>query len=190
MKRKEAIQTILQNLNKNIAVVSSLGLISRELFDLKDSSQNFYMTGSMGLASSIGFGIAINKPNLKIVVIDGDGSLLMNLGSLATIGHFKLKNLIHVVLDNQAYGSCSEEPSISNTAKLDKLAKVVGYNIVKKVNNQVELEKIIKESLLARFDGPIFILVKIELGGCRDLPRVLKLDKITKRFKIFLSQFN
>jgi thiamine pyrophosphate-dependent acetolactate synthase large subunit-like protein len=189
MKRREAIQIISQGLNEKIPVISSLGLISRELFDLRDSPQNFYMTGSMGLASSIGLGVAINKPDLKVVVIDGDASLLMNLGSSVTIGHFKPKNLIHIVLDNEAYESCSGEPSISKTAKLDKIARTVGYNFVKKVKNKSDLRKALEESL-DQNRGPIFILAKIELGDRRDLPRILKLDKIAKRFKRFLSRFN
>jgi len=188
MKRREAIQIIIQNLNKSIPVISSLGLISRELFDLRDSPQNFYMTGSMGLASSIGLGIAINKQKIKIIVIDGDGSLLMNLGSLASIGFFCPKNLIHIVLDNEAYESCSGEPSVSKTARLDKIAKTLGYNFVTKVKNKLDLRKAIKESL-DQNKGQVFILAKIDLGSHRDLPRILKLDKITRRFKKFLAQF-
>lgn len=184
MKRREALQIITQNLKENIAVVSSLGLISRELFALKDSYQNFYMTGSMGLASSIGLGITINKPNLKTIIIDGDASLLMNLGSLVSIGYFKPRNLIHIVLDNKAYGSCSGEPSLSKSAKLDKIAKVVGYNIVKTVRRELDLKRAIEESL--KSNGPVLILTKIELDDHRNLPRILKLDKVAQRFKIFL----
>lgn len=186
MNRNEAIKTIIQILSGDEAIISSTGLISRELFNMKDSPQNFYMTGSMGLASSLGLGVAINKPNKKIIVIEGDASLLMNLGTLPTIGYFKPKNLIHIILDNRAYDSCSGEPSISRTAKLDKIAKVVGYNIVKKVTNQRELKNALRKSL--NECGPIFILAKIKLGGRRDLPRPLELDKVSKRFKKFLSE--
>ena len=186
MKRKEAIKTIVQTLGEKEAIVSSAGLISRELFNMRDSPQNFYMTGSMGLSSSLGLGVAVNKPNKKVVIIEGDASLLMNLGTLPTIGHFKPRNLIHIILDNGAYGSCSEEPSISKTAKLDEIAEVVGCNIVKKVVNQTELQSTLKESLNQR--GPIFILAEIELGGRRDLPRPLKLDEVARSFKKFLFE--
>lgn len=185
MKRRKAIKTIIQSLKGKEAVISSTGLISRELFESNDCSQNFYMTGSMGLASPLGLGVAINKPNKKIVVIEGDASLLMNLGSLATIGHFKPKNLIHIILDNEAYGSCSEELSISKTSKLDKIAKLVGYATIRKITTSNGLKKAIEESLKFK-RGPSFILTKIELGGRRNLPRPLKLDKITRRFKDFL----
>jgi len=189
MQRREALKTILQTVNKNTAIISSLGLMSRELFKLNDLPQTFYMTGSMGLVSSIGLGIAVNKSKIKVLVIDGDGSLLMNLGSLATIGHFRPKNLIHLVLDNEAYASCGKEPTISKTAKLDKLAQMVGYRIVKKVKTKNELERVLSRVLRYK-NGPCFILAKIKLGGQRDLPRILNLDKITKRFKEFINQFN
>jgi len=185
MNRKKALQIVTQNLKKNIAIVSSLGLISRELFALKDSPQIFYMTGSMGLASSIALGITINKPRLKTIIIDGDASLLMNLGSLVSIGYFKPRNLIHIVLDNKAYGSCSGEPSLSKTARLDKIAKVVGYNMVKTVRCGLALKRAIKESL-REYRGPVLILAKIELDDHRNLPRILKLDKVAQRFKTFL----
>ena len=185
MKRKEAIKIIIDSLKGKEAVISSTGLMSRELFNLNDRPQNFYMVGSMGLASSLGLGVAISKPKKKVVIIDGDASLLMNLGSLATIGHFKPKNLIHIVLDNEAYASCSGEPSISKTSKLDKVSKLVGYNTIKKVTTLKDLKKVVKEALKGN-KGPFFILTKIELGGDRNLPRPLKLEKIAKRFKDFL----
>ena len=187
MKRKEAIKTIIDNLEEKEAVISSTGLISRELFELNDCSQNFYMVGSMGSASSLGLGVAMNKPKTKVIVIEGDASLLMNLGSLTTIGHFRPKNLIHIILDNEAYGSCSEEPSISKTSKLDEISKLVGYTVVRKVTSLKRLDKVVKEAL-KRNNGPFFILAKIELGGRRDLPRPLELDKIAKRFKDFLIE--
>lgn len=188
MKRKETIKTIIQTLSGEEAIISSTGLISRELFNMKDAPQNFYMTGSMGLASSIGLGVAVNKIDKKIIVIEGDASLLMNLGTLATIGHFKPKNLIHIVLDNKAYESCNGEPSVSRTAKLDEIAKTIGYKLVKKVTNRTQLQKALKEAL--KHHGPVFILVEVELGGRRDLPRPIELDNITKRFKKFLSKSN
>ena len=185
MKREEAIKIINQTFDKREVIITSTGLMSRELFNIQDSPRNFYMTGSMGLASSLGMGIAINKLNRKIVVVEGDASLLMNLGSLTTIGHFKPKNLIHIVLDNNSYDSCSSEPSISKTAQLDNIAKVVGYSAVEKVVNKKGLENALKRAVKQN-NGPVFILTKIHLGGRRDLPRPVQLGKITKLFKNFL----
>lgn len=188
MKRREAIETIVNTADKE-AIISSTGLISRELFELKDSPWNFYMTGSMGLASSIGLGIAVNMPDKKIIVVEGDGSLLMNLGTMPTIGYFKPKNLIHIALDNNAYEACSKEPSISKTAKLDRIAEAVGYNLVREVKDEEGLKTAVEESLSGDL-GPVFILAKIETGGRRDLPRPLKLDEVAANFKKFLSKIN
>lgn len=186
IKRRDALDAIVEVVPKRIPIVATMGLISRELYETHDSDQTFYMVGSLGLASSIGFGIAINKPDTKVVVIDGDASLLMNMGSVATIGHYKPKNLIHIVLDNHAYGSCSEEPSVSPTAKLDEIAKVVGYSKVYSVDNEERLKGSLSDALY--IGGPTFILADVELGGKRDFARPLNLPELKKRFQEFLYQ--
>ena len=96
MNRKNAIKIIL-NFFKNSPVVSANGFISRDLFNVSDKKSNFYMIGSMGLASSIGLGVALKNTKKKIFVFDGDGNILMNLGSLITIGTTKPRNLVHVI---------------------------------------------------------------------------------------------
>jgi len=186
MNRKEAIDTIFHNLNKNDAVISSTGLISREIFKSYDSERNFYMVGSMGLASSIALGITLNRQDKEVIVIEGDASVLMNLGSLATIGHFQPKNLTHIVLDNRAYASCSEEPSVSTTTDLSEIAKVTGYKRIAKVDNSTDLVKML--SGIDKDIGPTFILAEIELGGERNLPRPMELPKNADNFRTFLSQ--
>lgn len=185
MKRKDAIECIMKSLDGSEAVISSLGLLSRELYENFDSERNFYMVGSMGLASSIGLGAALNKPQKRIVVIDGEGSLLMNLGSMATIGNLSPRNLTHIVLDNNAYASSTEEPSVSITAKLDEIARVVGYKNVYRVNNHDNLYTAINEF---PYDGSNFILTEIELGGNRDPKRPLNLKKVKEKFKNFLCR--
>ena len=84
MARYEAIEDIMKNIDDEL-IVCNIGFPSRELYEIDDRDENFYMIGSMGLASSIGLGLALARPDKKIVVIDGDGSLLMNMGSLVTI---------------------------------------------------------------------------------------------------------
>jgi len=186
MKRKEALNTIMNSISKYDAVISTMGLISRELYEEHDSPQIFYMTGSMGLAPSMGLGVSLNKPTRRVVVIDGDGGLLMNLGAMATIGHHSPKNLVHIVLDNRAYASCSEEPTISYTTKLDEIAKVVGYSNIYNVDSEEKLQEAIKESSYK--NGATFILANIELGGRKDFARPLDLETVKKRFKRFLSE--
>ena len=186
MNRKDSLDEIMKIITKKDVIISSTGLISREVFENYDSNQHFYIPGSMGLASSVGLGIAINKPNRKIFIIEGDGSILMNLGAIATIGHVAPNNLIHLILDNGAYASCSEEPTISKSSKLDGIAKLVGYKVIYKVDTINELKNALIASTVD--SGPIFIRIKIELGGRRDLARPMKLYSIKNRFIQFLRE--
>lgn len=184
MNRQEAIEVILTTIGAQDAVVSTTGLISREIFEKYDSERNMYVPGSMGLASSIGLGLALTQPTKRVIVIDGDASLLMNLGSIVTIGNKQPANLLHIVLDNRAYASCSEERSMSDTARLDALAGKVGYQYVRTEDSQDGLKRAMVESR----QGPEFILVKIELGGRRDFRRPLELAAIRNRFMLFLAR--
>lgn len=184
MKRKEAIEVIMAAINPWDAVISTTGLISREIFEKFDSDRNIYVPGSMGLTSSIGLGIAVSCPHKRVVVIDGDASLLMNLGSIVTIGNRRPANLLHIIIDNGAYGSCSEEKSMSDSAQFDKLALDVGYQYVRAANSQSGL----KRAILEFRRGPGFILARIKLGGRRDFRRPLKLAEIKNKFMLFLRQ--
>ena len=169
MKRYESIEVIVESLEGDELVISANGLISRELFTIKDSPCIFYMLGSMGLASSIGFGLAFSLPDKKVVVIDGDGNILMNLGSLATIGHFAPSNLIHIVLDNEMHASTGGQPTVSNTVRLEDVASAAGFRAVKKVSTIEDLRTVISEVLSS--EGPSFVLVKIEKVE-KEVPRV------------------
>ena len=157
MIRKEAVKIISKSVGKN-PIISANGFMSRDLFEVNDKESNFYMIGSMGLASSIGLGIAITKPKKRIFVFDGDGNILMNLGSLVTIGSTKPKNLVHVVFDNNSHESTGSQPTNSSNVSLEKIAKEAHYKVfvAESQSNLITiLKKIKKES------GPIFLLVKI-----------------------------
>ncbi len=97
MNRKEAIEVMIEYI-KDDPIISANGFISRELFNVYEKKSNFYMIGSMGLASSIGLGVALKNPKKLIYVFDGDGNILMNLGSITTIGKLKPKNIIYINL--------------------------------------------------------------------------------------------
>ena len=181
MKRYEAIEVITESLKGDELVISANGLISRELFTIKDSPRNFYMLGSMGLASSIGFGLAFSLPNKKVVVIDGDGNILMNLGSLATIGHFSLKNLVHIILDNEMHASTGGQPTVSNTVRLEEVARAAGFQAVKKVSSIENLRMVVSEVLSS--EGPSFVLVKVEKGEREVLRVSYEPAYIKSRFK-------
>jgi sulfopyruvate decarboxylase subunit beta len=159
MERIEAIQKISSEL-KNELVICNIGFPSRELFHVKDSSTHFYMLGSMGLASSIGLGLAISTSR-KVIVFDGDGSVLMNLGSLVTIFNQNPKNLILVVLDNECYGSTGSQCTYASTVDLGKVAKSVGFKTIFFFKNSSEMN--FKEVL--KTEGPIFVHFKVQKGN-------------------------
>jgi len=184
VKRKDAIKSIFEVVLPNDVTASTTGLISREIFTKYDSARNIYVPGSMGLVSSIALAIAICHPEKRVIAIDGDASLLMNLGTIVTVSAYQPKNFLHIVLDNNAYGSCSEEKSLSSFAKFDKITKDVGYKYVRIVDSVVEL----KNAILNSFSGPSFILAKISLGGKRDFSRPTKLPEIKYRFMNFLKE--
>ncbi|MEK6764724.1 MAG: thiamine pyrophosphate-dependent enzyme, partial [Planctomycetota bacterium] len=146
MNYNEAITTITESLTDQLVVCAN-GLISRETFSIRDRTENFYMIGSMGLASSIGLGVALNKPSRKVIILDGDGNLLMNLGSLPMIGFLQPKNLLHIVLDNEVYASTGNQPTISNVIELEEIAKSAKYAYVKKVTTNEELRREVVHTL-------------------------------------------
>ena len=183
MKRADAIEELFSLFDKNDIVISTTGLISREIFEKFDSERNLYLPGSMGLVSSVGLGLALCLPDRKVVVIDGDASLLMNLNSLMLIGNQLPHNLLHVVLDNGAYGSCSEEKSLSSQVSFEGLAKFFGYRYTYIVTKR----HILREIYGQISDGPALIVVKIQLGGRRDFTRPNDLSQIKDRFYRFLS---
>ena len=135
-------------------------MISRDLFTVADRNSNFYMIGSMGLASSIGLGVALKNPRKSVFVFDGDGNILMNFGSLVTIGALKPKNLVHIIFDNGSHESTGGQPTNTSSVSIEKIARVCNYNhtfIVKTKNN---FEKILCK--IKKLKGPIMIEVKIQ----------------------------
>ncbi|MCQ2972437.1 MAG: sulfopyruvate decarboxylase subunit beta [archaeon] len=126
MQRRDAIENIIKNIDDEL-VICNIGFPSRELYDIKDRDENFYMIGSMGLVSSIALGLAISKPDKKIVIIDGDGAFLMNLGSIATIFSQHPDNLVWIVINNEAYGSTGNQETYAKNLDLKEIAKGVGF---------------------------------------------------------------
>ena len=158
MDRKEAIEFISERIN-NSPIIAANGFISRDLFSSSEKKTNFYMIGSMGLASSIGLGIALKKPKKRIFIFDGDGNILMNLSSLVTIGSLQPKNLIHIIFDNNVHESTGGQPTYSNQIDISKIAKTLGYTIFS-VRTKKSLENTLEK--IRNMKGPIMILVKIQ----------------------------
>jgi thiamine pyrophosphate-dependent acetolactate synthase large subunit-like protein len=120
MKRIDAIKEIVKNVKDEI-IISSTGMISRELYAVKDRPRNFYMEGSMGCALAIGLGIAINSKH-KVIVISGDAAVLMSLGTLVLHKKLNPPNLKHYILDNGCHSSTGGQPTCSDVVDFSKLA--------------------------------------------------------------------
>lgn len=140
-------------------VIHANGYICRESFSLGDRPENFYMIGSMGLASAIGLGLALAREETATVVFDGDGNLLMNLGILPLVASLGPRRFVHVVFDNEVYGSTGNQRSISAEVRLDRLAAAAGYRTVAAVTDAADITEAVRSALAG--DGPHFVLVKV-----------------------------
>jgi thiamine pyrophosphate-dependent acetolactate synthase large subunit-like protein len=139
MTRLEATRVIV-GLAGDAPIVASLGHPAYDLFAAGDRPGNFYTWGSMGLASSIGLGLALARPDIRVFVLDGDGSLLMNLGSLATIGLLRPANLVLVVMDNEEYATTGgQKTPTAHGADLDAAARAMGVPRTATVRTAAEL---------------------------------------------------
>ena len=177
---RQAIETLYSTIQSE-PVVCATGYISRSAQGAKDRQENFYMIGSMGLASSIALGVALCKPHKKVIALDGDGAVLMNLGNLATVGALKPKNFIHVVIDNGGYESTGNQPSHATLVPLEKIAQSAGYAYSRRVDHPAGLKKEMAAALSKK--GPAFILVKVSSDTAPPSPRVhLAPEVITENF--------
>jgi sulfopyruvate decarboxylase beta subunit len=177
--RAQAIAALLELLTDQPVIICN-GFPSREAYKIADRPTHFYMIGSMGAAPAIGLGVALAKPHKQVVVFDGDGNVLMGMGTLATVGALKPKNFIHVVFDNEVYGSTGNQPTISNVVPLDKVAKAAGYVHVERALERDDL--VYEFKVMLKSEGPSMLLVKVN-EFAEDVGRVM-LDPpdITRRF--------
>ncbi|ETX08131.1 thiamine pyrophosphate-dependent enzyme [Candidatus Entotheonella palauensis] len=168
--RDEAIAAIVARMDDTDLVLSTTGMISREVFATNDRSGNFYMLGSMGLLSSLGLGLAVLSPQHRIWVLDGDGSALMSLGTLPLIATERPPNFVHIILDNEAYESTGGQPAISASADLAAIGKSCGYRHVDRVASRDELERAL--DAYPPDAGPRLMLVKAAIAPVEGIPRV------------------
>lgn len=160
MIRLDATRALVRMLDAQ-PVLANLGGNTYDLFAAGDRPENFYMWGAMGSVSSIGLGLALARPDLRVIVLDGDGSLLMNLGSLATIGTQRPSNLVHVVFDNRMYETTGGQPT--HTAKgvnLAAIARGAGLVQVREVSDLPSFVNAAQDAL--REPGPWFIVATVE----------------------------
>lgn len=174
MSREEAIQTVAAALGEKDCIVSTTGMISRELFEYRAATgqgheRDFLTVGSMGHASQIALGIALAQPKRRVWCFDGDGATIMHMGSMAIIANKSPKNYIHVVFNNGAHDSVGGQPTVGLKIDLPAVAKAVGYKAVHSVNNKVDLEAILNH--VKAQDGPALLEVKVKKGNRKDLGR-------------------
>lgn len=181
--REETIKTILDNLNGNETIISTTGKTSRELFECRETKKqshqaDFYVVGSMGCSAGIALGIALSKPQKKIFIFDGDGSILMKMGTLATIGHFLPKNLYHIVFDNNAYDSTGGQKTVSDSVDFSRIALACGYKSAKIATTQKEVVNFIKT--IKSQKCPSMLVIKIKKGSRKNLGRPTKTPQENK----------
>jgi phosphonopyruvate decarboxylase len=173
LNREDTIKIIMQNLSGSEVIISTTGKTSRELFeyriDRNETPQDFYTVGGMGCAPAIAFGAALQQPSKRFIVLDGDGSLLMQMGSLATIGYYKPTNFIHILFDNESHESTGGQPTVSSNVSFPGIAQACGYATVNEVSSQENVQEVLKKILQRK--GPHFLSIKINQGSRPDLGR-------------------
>ena len=178
LSREEAIRTVAASLGDKDCIVSTTGMISRELFEYRTAKnqgheRDFLTVGSMGHASQIALGIALEKQDRRVWCFDGDGATIMHMGSMAIVAQKAPKNYIHVVFNNGAHDSVGGQPTVGLKINLPAVAKAVGYKAAITVSNKEELEKELStlNSQLSTVGGPILIEVMVKKGNRKDLGR-------------------
>ncbi len=186
LSRFEALRAAVAALGSE-PVIHANGYVCRESFAVRDRPENFYMIGSMGLASSIALGLALARPERRTIVFDGDGNLLMNLGILPMVGggpaisRGRPVNIVHVVFDNGVYGSTGGQLSPSRGVGLDAVAAACGYARAESVDSAAGVDRALRGALAG--DGPSFILVRVSAEE-RPVPRIpYSPEEIRDRFR-------
>lgn len=173
MVREEIIEHITK-VSKDDPIVSTTGKASRELFEIRERNKesheyDFLTVGSMGHSSSIALGVAINKPDKKIWCIDGDGALLMHMGSLPVIGSVNPNNLVHILINNGAHETVGGMPTVISKTNIKEIAKACNYKKIYSVDNFKDLDKVLKE--VKKNNELTFIEILSSIGAREDLGR-------------------
>ena len=174
LSREEAIQTVASVLDENDAIVSTTGMISRELFEYRTAmgqghERDFLTVGSMGHASQIALGIAMEKQDRRIWCFDGDGATIMHMGGMAIVAQKAPKNYIHVIFNNGAHDSVGGQPTVGLDIDIPAIAKAVGYKHVYSCSTNDNLQELLKK--IKGQEGPTLLQVCVRKGNRKDLGR-------------------
>ncbi|EGR32004.1 phosphonopyruvate decarboxylase, putative [Ichthyophthirius multifiliis] len=177
LNREQALEVILQNIHEGI-FVGTTGFLSRELCELREklgqnSNMDFFTVGSMGYASSIALGIALNSQNKNVYCFDGDGAAIMHMGSMCIIGQSKANNLVHFIFNNECHDSVGQQPTCANEISFPQIAKGAGYEEVYQVQGKTELINVINliQIKQKKYTKPVLIEIKINPGARPNLGR-------------------
>ena len=174
LSREEAIQTVAAALGPKDCIVSTTGMISRELFEYRTATgqsheRDFLTVGSMGHASQIALGIALEKPDRHVWCFDGDGAVIMHMGSMAITASKGPANFVHVLFNNGAHDSVGGQPTVGLDIDVPAIAKAVGYKHAFSVDSAGELQEILRSPEI--LDGPTLIQICVRKGNRKDLGR-------------------
>ena len=187
LKRRDVLRLIQEQTDQSTILLATTGYTGRELYALADLPNQLYLVGAMGCASSVALGLAIARPELRIVVLDGDGALLMRMGALATIGFVAPSNLVHVLLDNGLHESTGGQLTVSESVDIEQVAAACGYASVHTIFTAEDL----LSALQTQNHGPFFARVRILPGVAADLPRPdIGPVEVTQRLRDYLSNLS
>lgn len=172
--REEAIQAVAASIDQTACIVSTTGMISRELFEYRTSmneghERDFLTVGSMGHASQIALGIALQQPYRKVYCFDGDGASIMHMGNMAIVASMHCPNFIHVVFNNGAHDSVGGQPTVGLNIDLCAIAHAVGYRSTFSVETYDDLKRVLPSVTQAQ--GPVLLQVCVKKGNRKDLGR-------------------
>ena len=174
LSREEAIQTVAAAIGERDVIVSTTGMISRELFEYRTQKnqgheRDFLTVGSMGHASQIALGIALEKTDRRVWCFDGDGACIMHMGGMAIVASKTPKNYIHVVFNNGAHDSVGGQPTVGLSISLPDVARAVGYKKAYSVSSMESLQEILQQ--IQNAEGPLFLQICVKKGNRKDLGR-------------------
>jgi phosphonopyruvate decarboxylase len=185
--RFDALSALASLVSDDTVFLATTGFTGRELYEIADVENNFYMVGSMGCISSLGLGLALARPDLRVVVIDGDGSILMRMGAAAVVAAYAPPNLVHVLLDNNAHDSTGGQKTVSDHVDFIAFAESVGYGNAVQASSAEDLESLVREALDSGTTSFVYLPIA---GGAREnlgRPEVTP-PEVRKRFMDFVAR--
>lgn len=170
MSHQEVAEAVVSIVRDHDIVVAALGTNVFELFAAQDRPLNYYTWGGMGLAASIGLGLALGRPDRRVVVLDGDGALLMNPNALFAIGRAQVTNIMHVVCDNHSYSTTGGQPTGSESVSFVELARIFNYAWARQASASEEVQSSVSDFLLEIELGPGLLHVPVSVSPTHKKP--------------------